>query len=51
VRELDDSEASRQAFVHRLEATGCAVRLDGDWRRAGDFDRAAGDASADMRSA
>jgi hypothetical protein len=47
--ELDDSEESRRAFVHRLEPTGCAVTLDGDWRRAGDIGGAARDPSADTR--
>jgi hypothetical protein len=39
--ELDDSEPSRRAFAQRLEAMGCAVSLDGDWKTAGDFTSAA----------
>jgi hypothetical protein len=48
--QLDDSEASRRAFVRRLELIGCAVSTDGDWKTAGDFGAAAGDVSTDAGS-
>jgi predicted nucleotide-binding protein len=35
--QLDDSEASRRAFAERLRTAECSVRMDGDWRTAGDF--------------
>lgn len=40
IKQLDDSAESRRAVARGLETAGCSVRLDGDWRTAGDFTRA-----------
>jgi predicted nucleotide-binding protein len=48
--QLDDSETSRRAFAQELETIGCAVRMDGNWRTAGDFGAPGGDVPTDTRS-